>query len=531
MPRHYDREDEEDQPIRSTRQQRQSRNLEHLDYSDEESTPHFRRANQSKHQRDHSDSDEDRPIQEQYRPKNSDSFDNRRMKRQSSESACFVPRTLQPTENRMRSSAPNPSSAWSDSRRDSWAEKENTRFEERSVKSKPWTCATETSDKPQPLRSYSQRKEFENETTGTPVEAYQPPERRNKPRPPPKSEYQPHKQDVDNVEEELSGGKPREDPSFLHQHSNHSMLDPEQNDSMSQKTSSTFDTPDDEIQTPPSKTHKTADIELFPTPHHLVGNPSTGAKYGLPFTVPFIHLCPLNGENSPMVQCLIVRERDDFGSKLFPSYSLYLEKKNKLLLVGKKMTFNSTSNYHLFDMSRGSVNTKMSKKSGNYLGKLRAADSNRTEYTIVTAAKDRKEIGAIVFDRNGIVNQLKEGCQPRKMFVMLPEVSSENIPIEHSVTTSVGKKQVSMIDLLKLADPNKIYSSKDPVFERGNYRLNFNGRVTMASVKNFQLSSPSDPENIICQFGKIAEDKFHLDYKAPLNAFQAFCLALCHFDT
>jgi hypothetical protein len=25
--------------------------------------------------------------------------------------------------------------------------------------------------------------------------------------------------------------------------------------------------------------------------------------------------------------------------------------------------------------------------------------------------------------------------------------------------------------------------SKEPVFENGNYRLNFNGRVTMASVK------------------------------------------------
>ena len=88
-----------------------------------------------------------------------------------------------------------------------------------------------------------------------------------------------------------------------------------------------------------------------------------------------------------------------------------------------------------------------------------------------------------------------------------------------------------MIDQLKLSDPNKIYSSKDPVFERGNYRLNFNGRVTMASVKNFQLASPADPDEVICQFGKIADDKFHLDYKTPLNAFQAFCLALCHFDT
>jgi len=75
-----------------------------------------------------------------------------------------------------------------------------------------------------------------------------------------------------------------------------------------------------------------------------------------------------------------------------------------------------------------------------------------------------------------------------------------------------------------------VFESKDPVFENGNYRLNFHGRVSIPSVKNFQLVSVDDPNHIICQFGKVAEERFNLDFKAPLNAFQAFALALCQFN-
>jgi tubby-related protein 1 len=75
-----------------------------------------------------------------------------------------------------------------------------------------------------------------------------------------------------------------------------------------------------------------------------------------------------------------------------------------------------------------------------------------------------------------------------------------------------------------------LLKSKDAVYENGNYRLNFNGRVTMASVKNFQLVSPDMPNYIVCQFGKVGEDRFHLDFKAPLNAISAFVMALCQFN-
>lgn len=70
--------------------------------------------------------------------------------------------------------------------------------------------------------------------------------------------------------------------------------------------------------------------------------------------------------------------------------------------------------------------------------------------------------------------------------------------------------------------------------------LNFRGRVTVASVKNFQLIAAVDPsenlpsqeqEKVILQFGKIGKDIFTMDYRYPLSAFQAFAICLSSFDT
>ncbi|CAH9125632.1 unnamed protein product [Cuscuta epithymum] len=92
--------------------------------------------------------------------------------------------------------------------------------------------------------------------------------------------------------------------------------------------------------------------------------------------------------------------------------------------------------------------------------------------------------------------------------------------------------------------------------------LNFRGRVTVASVKNFQLiaatagapqppvpgggapptvaaasqqqqqsqSQPSDHDKVILQFGKVGKDMFTMDYRYPLSAFQAFAICLSSFD-
>eukprot|EP00850_Spirogloea_muscicola_P017100 SM000143S00765 [mRNA] locus=s143:228853:244718:- [translate_table: standard] len=110
------------------------------------------------------------------------------------------------------------------------------------------------------------------------------------------------------------------------------------------------------------------------------------------------------------------------------------------------------------------------------------------------------------------------------------------------------------------------------------WSLNFQGRVTMPSIKNFQLvdgaikesiqppvfrrllyypfdfdftsvpnpnsavpgggssatgaaAAPSSPSPVLLQSGKIGKDTFTMDYRYPLSAFQAFAICLSSFDT
>merc|ERR1711870_95645 len=64
----------------------------------------------------------------------------------------------------------------------------------------------------------------------------------------------------------------------------------------------------------------------------------------------------------------------------------------------------------------------------------------------------------------------------------------------------------------------------------GAYVLNFNKRVTEASVKNFQLISSTDPETVSLQFGRVGKEVFNLDFRYPISPFQAFAMCLSSFD-
>eukprot|EP00658_Telonema_sp_P-2_P071674 TRINITY_DN60904_c0_g1_i1.p1 TRINITY_DN60904_c0_g1~~TRINITY_DN60904_c0_g1_i1.p1 ORF type:complete len:397 (+),score=83.56 TRINITY_DN60904_c0_g1_i1:90-1193(+) len=58
------------------------------------------------------------------------------------------------------------------------------------------------------------------------------------------------------------------------------------------------------------------------------------------------------------------------------------------------------------------------------------------------------------------------------------------------------------------------------------YMLNFSGRVKKASVKNFILSPPDQPDHQILLFGKVTSDRFACDFRHPLSPCTAFAIAL-----
>jgi hypothetical protein len=71
----------------------------------------------------------------------------------------------------------------------------------------------------------------------------------------------------------------------------------------------------------------------------------------------------------------------------------------------------------------------------------------------------------------------------------------------------------------------------------GAYVLNFHGRVTKASVKNFQLvtdeheqgdraNNATQLDDIALMFGRRGDNEFAMDYRWPMSAFQAFAIAI-----
>ncbi|CAJ1946127.1 unnamed protein product [Cylindrotheca closterium] len=63
--------------------------------------------------------------------------------------------------------------------------------------------------------------------------------------------------------------------------------------------------------------------------------------------------------------------------------------------------------------------------------------------------------------------------------------------------------------------------------ELGSFVLNFGGRVSVASVKNFQLCDKNDQDYIMLQFGRIqGRHSFTMDFQYPLTAVQAFAIAI-----
>ncbi|KAK4475919.1 hypothetical protein MN116_001162 [Schistosoma mekongi] len=248
------------------------------------------------------------------------------------------------------------------------------------------------------------------------------------------------------------------------------------------------------------------------------------------------------------VRCRITRDKRGVDHGIFPSYYLHLEKEDHklFLLAARRRKRSTTSNYVIScdatNLSRDSISFA-GKLRSNFLGthftvygpESRSKDSecldsenkvnNFDMTTTTTKTQHLQELAAIIYDTNVL------GFKgPRKMTIILPRQSST---CQHF--SSIGNHTTCLIDLWKKKDTHNILQlqNKNPVWneETQSYVLNFHGRVTQASVKNFQIVHRSDEDYILMQFGRIAEDIFTMDYMYPMCALQAFGIALSSFDS
>lgn len=121
-------------------------------------------------------------------------------------------------------------------------------------------------------------------------------------------------------------------------------------------------------------------------------------------------------------------------------------------------------------------------------------------------------------------------------------LSSTSNSIRKDPSKDFGSKSLSEPAAVQGSDESLVLKNKAPRWHEQLqcWCLNFRGRVTVASVKNFQLVAAVDQshnvsveeqEKVLLQFGKIGKDIFTMDYHYPLSAFQAFAICLSSFDT
>jgi len=85
-----------------------------------------------------------------------------------------------------------------------------------------------------------------------------------------------------------------------------------------------------------------------------------------------------------------------------------------------------------------------------------------------------------------------------------------------------GREEPSDYGLLALQNKQPWWN-----VELGAFVLNFGGRVSVASVKNFQLCARNDQEHIMLQSGRVqGRHSFTMDFQFPLTAIQAFAIAI-----
>jgi len=237
------------------------------------------------------------------------------------------------------------------------------------------------------------------------------------------------------------------------------------------------------------------------------------------------------------MQCYIMRTKKGSLTKSAKLYELYIQQGEAFLLVGKKRSKNKTSNFMI-----GMDKKNLDKDGDSCLGKLRG-NFFGTEFVFYddginpskrknTSRPIRKELGFICYGNNifGVKG-------PRKMSLWLPTVIDGVASVWQSKTP-----EPSIVQSAKESkgEPLLHICNKQPEFNEAtsSYVLNFSGRVTIASVKNFQLiSSEQDKDSddvqvdeILLQFGRISTDVFTLDLSYPFSPLQAFAVALTSLD-
>lgn len=310
------------------------------------------------------------------------------------------------------------------------------------------------------------------------------------------------------------------------------------------------------------------------------------------------------GPRDGTIQCFIKRNKSNLTYHLYLCLSPALLVENGKFLLSAKRTRRTTSTEYVISLAADDI----SRSSNGYIGKLRSnflgtkfiiydTQPPYNSNQIPTLGRSRRfyskkvspkvpagsySIAQIAYELNVLgtrgprrmnctmysipTSSLEPGCSVPGQPELNPrplEDSFRSISFSKSIDHSTEFSSSRFSDVAGMLvdedgdvkDGPLILRNKAPRWHEQLqcWCLNFRGRVTVASVKNFQLiaaTSPaaeapipsqpppqpaqpthSDHDKIILQFGKVGKDMFTMDYRYPLSAFQAFAICLSSFDT
>ncbi|EPS60718.1 hypothetical protein M569_14084, partial [Genlisea aurea] len=272
------------------------------------------------------------------------------------------------------------------------------------------------------------------------------------------------------------------------------------------------------------------------------------------------------GPRDNPIQCFIKRDRANSTYRLYFGLTPSENENDKLLLAAKRIR-RATSTDFIISL----VADDFSRASNTYVGKLRQANfrllSNflGTRFTIydsqpphdaatvkhVSRRFNPKQVSPKLPSCNYSVASVSYELNvlrtrgPRRMRCVMHSIPVSSIQVGgHAPTPTDEKPCFASASASKgnSSESSLVLKNKAPRWHEQLqcWCLNFKGRVTVASVKNFQLVAAVDPshdipyaeqEKVILQFGKIGKDMFTMDYRYPVSAFQAFAICLSSFDT
>ncbi|MCO5598391.1 hypothetical protein L7F22_052486 [Adiantum nelumboides] len=308
----------------------------------------------------------------------------------------------------------------------------------------------------------------------------------------------------------------------------------------------------------------------------LVKTPEESGKLTFPISL------KQPGPRDGQMQCFIKRDRATSTYYLYLGLSPSLMVENSKFLLAARRVRRATSTDYLIslnadDMSRGS-NNYVGKLRSNFLGtKFTIHDSQApVDGTPLSSSRACKRISskqvsprvpACSYNIAHIAYELNVlGTRgPRRMQCILHSIPASCMELGSSAPTPTEFASCTEDSILALSTSKSIselgsfgldstsavdFKSVTPLVLKNKaprwheqlqcWCLNFRGRVTVASVKNFQLvaaleAGPNLPQceldKVLLQFGKIGKDIFTMDYRYPLSAFQAFAICLSSFDT